>query len=1131
MDEEDGLVMAPHYSQKRAKEIFEQAIDLSSAEGRLGYAKGACAGDAELLARVATLLRAHESDGFLMEVPGGLSAATLDSSPMGEDAETAGATIGRYKLLQKIGEGGCGVVYMAEQEEPVRRRVAVKVIKLGMDTKEVIARFEAERQALAIMDHPNIAKVFDAGSTEKGRPFFVMELVRGIPITRFCDEQNLDMKARLGLFTQVCHAIQHAHQKGIIHRDIKPSNILVTLHDGVPMPKVIDFGIAKATLGRLTDQTLFTAFEQFIGTPAYMSPEQAELSGLDIDTRSDIYSLGVLLYELLTGRPPFDPKTFLLGGLDEIRRIIREVEPPRPSARLTTLTEVDRTSVAKLRATAPAQLSTLLRGDLDWIVIRCLEKDRKRRYETASALVADIERHLRHEPVVARPPSAAYLLRKLVRRHKLAFGAAAGVALALVAGLAVSTWAYLNERAARQFAVQATQGQRAAEAASNSTLSTMAVQWRRRLPRANQGASAEASRGVVLVDLLKESLQGVPARAGQTADGASVAVLNRMTERVAKVATFSTPAATELRQEIGEACLRLGAYARAEEIFRWLLAAQLDAAGPLDPAVAATRIRLAEALRRQGKNAESDGALRAAQNASEIFYVGDSARTLDHARYLLRRHRTTEAESLMRAACEAPFDLVSERWAELESGIAPRHEMLSELAALRFAAGDLIEAGRFARQALISYAESRRWLFSRPVHDFIFNDTCLLGRIALRQGDRKLAGQYLIEAGQIRGTVSDDYFFGPPDAELLVELFSVGERDIVLRFFDELRVFYIDDFSSGRALPISITRAGYEREAVGRDHAATLEKWRGTFMAGKIPEELTSPVPAPSAPIPNNSLSAASTGRTSATSPSIAATWNLRIPLALQLLGWAAAAIIMSRRRQEPHGLGHGAVGWFTAWCVLRIADCGAFLHVAGTDGYRLTLPDVAIPAMSLLSWTVVAEFTRALRGEVVRLRRNLVVRALVWSLATVAVTALVLGISALINGSNSAPDANQLPDRNDVVRVAVRLLGWLMAAPFLIGSLLTGVRTARELLQRAHTATLPRRHVRFVQVTIPLLMINMLGPFWLPAALHDFFSPALGLAVLWLNAALPWLLIVTLPIAAAPSALELKSPAVLAVA
>src|SRR5688500_13941178 len=314
--------------------------------------------------------------------------------------------IGPFKILQKLGEGGCGVVYMAEQEKPIRRRVAVKLIKLGMDTKQVIARFEAERQALALMDHPNIARVFDAGATDHGRPYFVMELVRGIRITEYCDQNNLPTEQRLNLFVQVCQAIQHAHQKGIIHRDIKPSNILVTLHDSVAVPKVIDFGIAKATEQRLTDKTLFTEFQAFIGTPAYMSPEQAVMTSLDIDTRSDIYALGVLLYELLTGRTPFDAKELLAAGFDEMRRTLREREPLRPSTRLSTMAHDELTATARHRSVDTPKLAHLLRGDLDWIVMKALEKDRTRRYETANGLVADIRRHLNNEVIVARPPSA-----------------------------------------------------------------------------------------------------------------------------------------------------------------------------------------------------------------------------------------------------------------------------------------------------------------------------------------------------------------------------------------------------------------------------------------------------------------------------------------------------------------------------------------------------------------------------------------------------------------------------------------------------------------------------------------------------------------------------------------------------
>ncbi len=432
--------------------IFAEARVLPATERPL-YLDGACGNDTALRGRIEALIAAHESAGEFMAPPREISLGEKanGSSPRGS-VDREGTRIGRYKLLQKIGEGGCGVVWMAEQEEPVRRRVALKVIKLGMDTKNVIARFEAERQALALMDHPNIARVFDAGATDAGRPFFVMELVPGVPITKYCDQHNLSTAARLELFTQVCQAVQHAHQKGVIHRDLKPSNILVTLHDGEPTPKVIDFGIAKATQGRLTDHTLFTAFEQFIGTPAYMSPEQAEMSGIDVDTRSDIYSLGVLLYELLTGRPPFDPKSLFQAGLDEIRRIIREVEPVKPSTRLNTLGDADRDSVARQRSISPAQLSPLIRGDLDWIVMKALEKNRNRRYETANGLALDIQRHLQNEPVSARPPTTTYRVSRFVRRNRFAVVAVSAVALALVIGTVVSTMQALRAKRAERLA-------------------------------------------------------------------------------------------------------------------------------------------------------------------------------------------------------------------------------------------------------------------------------------------------------------------------------------------------------------------------------------------------------------------------------------------------------------------------------------------------------------------------------------------------------------------------------------------------------------------------------------------------------------------------------------------------------
>jgi WD40 repeat protein/serine/threonine protein kinase len=423
----------------QAKAIFLAAIEDHAPEQWPSFLDQACVGEVPLRAEVEKLLRVRLEIGSFHEAPRSAMPATVDE-PV---TERPGTVIGPYKLLEQIGEGGFGVVFMAEQQQPIRRKVALKVLKLGMDTRQVIARFEAERQALALMDHANIARVFDGGETSGGRPYFVMELVKGVPITDYCDQSQFTSRERLELFLPVCQAVQHAHQKGVIHRDLKPSNILVTLHDGRPVPKVIDFGIAKATGQQLTDKTLFTNFAQLIGTPLYMSPEQAALSGLDLDTRSDIYSLGVLLYELLTGTTPFDKERFREAGYDELRRIIREEEPPRPSTRITTLGQAAMT-VSTQRKSDPKQLSQLFRGELDWIVMKCLEKDRSRRYETANSVALDIGRYLNDEPVQACPPSAVYRFRKFARRHKGVLAAVALVTAALV--LTVVVLAISNAR-------------------------------------------------------------------------------------------------------------------------------------------------------------------------------------------------------------------------------------------------------------------------------------------------------------------------------------------------------------------------------------------------------------------------------------------------------------------------------------------------------------------------------------------------------------------------------------------------------------------------------------------------------------------------------------------------------------
>jgi serine/threonine protein kinase/tetratricopeptide (TPR) repeat protein len=557
----------------KERDIFVNALAISNAEERNAFLNEACSepGQKEQLL---ALLKAEANLGTFLESPARPAPGRVDEGP--------GTIIGQYKLLEQIGEGGMGVVFMAEQTRTVRRRVAIKVIRPGMDTRQVIARFEAERQALALMEHPNIARVLDGGTTDSGRPYFVMELVRGVPITEFCDKNRLDAEARLRLFVTVCQAIQHAHQKGIIHRDIKPTNVMVTLSDGQSVAKVIDFGIAKATEQKLTEGTFFTAFGEMIGTPAYMSPEQAEMTSVDVDTRSDIYSLGVLLYELMTGTTPIDDARLRTVGFSEIQRLIREVTPPRPSARLSTLGE-SATVLAGNRGTDPKRLAKLLAGDLDWIMMKALEKERDRRYATSGEFAADIERFLRHEAVVARPPSTAYRLASFVRRNRGPVVATMIVMVTLLAGTAISTWQ----------AVVANQAKRAAESAAAAERASKVI------------ALAKEGESRAVLDFVQNRVFAAARPLGQASGlGKDITLISTLVAALPYVEkSFAQRPLVEarLRQTLGNSFLLLGDAPTAVEQFERAHAIQARLLGPSAAATLQSANDLAVSYRALGQ--------------------------------------------------------------------------------------------------------------------------------------------------------------------------------------------------------------------------------------------------------------------------------------------------------------------------------------------------------------------------------------------------------------------------------------------------------------------------------------------------------------------------------------------------
>ena len=600
------------------RSIFLAALDRPDPADRAAYLDQACAGDADLRHRVEDLLAAHNEPGDFLEAPADLDDITDQFGEEGPDDRPApspiiegpGTRIGPYKLLQKIGEGGMGAVYMVEQEKPVRRKVALKIIKPGMDTHQVVVRFEAERQALALMDHPNIARVLDGGTTDSGRPYFVMDLVKGIPITQYCDEARLSPRERLELFIPVCQAIQHAHQKGIIHRDVKPSNVMVTLHDGKPVPKIIDFGVAKAIDQRLTERTLFTQYGAIIGTPEYMSPEQAELSGLDVDTRSDIYSLGVLLYELLTGTTPLERAKLREAGYAEVLRRIKEEEPPKPSTRLSH--SGDRlASIAASRCTEPSRLTRLVRGELDWIVMKALEKERTRRYETSNGLARDVQRYLDGDAVEAGPPSASYRFRKFARKHRAALVTATAFALLLIAASVVSTY----------LAIRATRAERAAREERNRAMAAEgeAVQQRDRAVEAERDAKASADQATTeaaiaraVNDFLQHDLLGqadVNNQAGPGQKPDPDIKVRTLLDRAAVAigSKFAAKPAVEaaIRRTIGDAYVALDLYTSAETHLEQSLALARRELGDQHRDPLNTMVSLASLYWYQGKYAKA----------------------------------------------------------------------------------------------------------------------------------------------------------------------------------------------------------------------------------------------------------------------------------------------------------------------------------------------------------------------------------------------------------------------------------------------------------------------------------------------------------------------------------------------
>lgn len=809
---------------ERIKTLLSEAARLGP-EMRREYIVTAAADRADIAAEALDLLASLDQSAF-MSAPTGAGFGTsrdLVDAPL----EAPGMRIGRYKLLQRVGEGGFGVVFMAEQLEPVSRRVALKVIKAGMDTRQVIARFEAERQALAMMDHPNIARVLDGGATEQGRPYFVMELVRGEPVTTYCDREELPIEARLALFMDICHAVQHAHQKGVIHRDLKPSNVLVTVADGRPLPKVIDFGIAKATEVRLTDKTLFTEMHQLVGTPEYMSPEQAEISGIDIDTRSDVYSLGVLLYELLAGGPPFDSRRLRCAPLAEIQRIIRDEEPPRPSTRLRSLsdsssmvtlrpaadanrpsTDVSAVEIAQRRRTEPIALSRRLRGDLDWIVMKCLEKDRARRYETASALADDVSAYLTHKPVAAMPPSGTYKFLKLIRRHRGAVLAGTAIAATLIGATIISinlalqtAKALESEAAQRALAVKRAEETRQVAQFQSGLLSGIDVRalgagfkelFRERVrdslqrqfagdwPNRRRLTSAEVDAELASYDRITGAVQPVDI-ARQVLDRY---ILGNGVEIIRERFADQPRVQSELLHTVGVMLRTLGLNENAEPALARAL--ELRRADPTedDVSLADTMSELAAVLAAKGRHPEAEELHRGAQDIYRDRLGERHEKTITSmnmiAIAMFNRGESVGSEALLRASLELARLLPPDRQ-------QPLAQILSDLGGALLARGEHEEAELLIRESL----ELRRHLLGNE-HKEVADSLNNLAGVRFGRADYAGAAELLRESIDInRKILGNDHVVIATGLNNLASTFlEQGNMEAATEMFAESLAMY-----------------------------------------------------------------------------------------------------------------------------------------------------------------------------------------------------------------------------------------------------------------------------------------------------------------------------------------------------